>query len=158
MPHSECHERRMVLKCTGSADFNNDGAVQVEDLTQFLQAYSLGSALLGRCDLDWLRMRCGSIDGRRAPRFGVEQQSAGPWNPACGVPGCSFFGALNFEINAGQDNGVCLFAGCTDVEANYDRLANVDDNTCRYDVCLTSTAMVKSKSNDLMDFLLLWGE
>ena len=57
-----------------------------------------------------------------------------------------------------MDNGVCLFAGCTDEDAlNYDRLANVDDNTCRYDVCPDFNGDGEVKVNDLMDFLLLWG-
>ena len=74
------------------------------------------------------------------------------------MPGCSYPGALNFDANAGQDNGVCLFAGCTDEEAlNYDRLANVDDNTCRYDVCPDFNGDGQVQISDLMDFLLLWG-
>ena len=141
-----------------SADFNNDGTVQVEDLTQFLQAYALAAPSWG--GVTWIGSAC-EVDPLTEEELlaaALSNQSAGPWNPACGVPGCSYPGALNFEINAGQDNGVCLFAGCTDVEAlNYDRLANVDDNTCRYDVCPDFNGDGEVQISDLMDFLLLWG-
>ena len=141
-----------------SADFNNDGTVQVEDLTQFLQAYALAAPSWG--GVTWIGSAC-NVDPLTEEELlaaALSNQSAGPWNPACGVPGCSYPGALNFEVNAGQDNGICLFAGCTDVEAlNYDRLANVDDNTCRYDVCPDFNGDGEVQISDLMDFLLLWG-
>ena len=141
-----------------SADFNNDGTVQVEDLTQFLQAYALAAPVWG--GVTWIGSAC-DVDPLTEEELlaaALSNQSAGPWNPACGVPGCSYPGALNFEVNAGQDNGICLFAGCTDVEAlNYDRLANVDDNTCRYDVCPDFNGDGEVQISDLMDFLLLWG-
>lgn len=48
--------------------------------------------------------------------------------------------------------------GRCDVEAlNYDRLANVDDNTFRYDVCPDFNGDGEVQFSDLMDFLLLWG-
>jgi hypothetical protein len=141
-----------------SADFNNDGTVQVEDLTQFLQAYALAAPSWG--GVTWIGSAC-NVDPLTEEELlaaALSNQSAGPWNPACGVPGCSYPGALNFEVNAGQDNGICLFAGCTDVDAlNYDRLANVDDNTCRYDVCPDFNGDGEVQISDLMDFLLLWG-
>ena len=88
----------------------------------------------------------------------ANQSTTDSWIPTCAAPGCSYHGALNFNPAATMDNGVCLFAGCTDEDAlNYDRLANVDDNTCRYDVCPDFNGDGEVKVNDLMDFLLLWG-
>ena len=54
--------------------------------------------------------------------------------------------------------GCASSRGCTDQEAlNYDRLATVDDNSCRYDVCPDFNEDGQVKIGDLMDFLLLWG-
>ena len=88
----------------------------------------------------------------------IANQNAGPWSGACGVVGCAYPGALNFDPNASHDPGLCLFAGCTDPEAfNYDRLATADDNTCRYEICPDFNGDGEVKISDLMDFLLLWG-
>ena len=44
-----------------------------------------------------------------------------------------------------------MFGGCTDQEAqNYDALANVDDNSCLYEVCPDFTG---DGEVNLMDFL-----
>ena len=157
-PQANAMNEAWCSNAPASADFNNDGTVQVEDLTQFLQAYALAAPSWG--GVTWVGSAC-DVDPLTEEELlaaVLSNQSAGPWNPACGVPGCSYPGALNFEFNAGQDNGVCLFAGCTDVEAlNYDRLANVDDNTCRYDVCPDFNGDGEVQISDLMDFLLLWG-
>ena len=157
-PQANAMNEAWCSNAPASADFNNDGTVQVEDLTQFLQAYALAAPSWG--GVTWVGSAC-DVDPLTEEELlaaVLSNQSAGPWNPACGVPGCSYPGALNFELNAGQDHGVCLFAGCTDVEAlNYDRLANVDDNTCRYDVCPDFNGDGEVQISDLMDFLLLWG-
>ena len=157
-PQANAMNEAWCSNAPASADFNNDGTVQVEDLTQFLQAYALAAPSWG--GVTWIGSAC-DVDPLTEEELlaaALSNQSTGPWNPACGVPGCSYPGALNFEINAGQDNGICLFAGCTDVEAlNYDRLANVDDNTCRYDVCPDFNGDGEVQISDLMDFLLLWG-
>ena len=157
-PQANVMNETWCSNAPASADFNADGMVQVEDLTQFLQAYSLAAPSWG--GIDWVGTAC-STDPLTAEEMlaGIlSNQSAGPWNPACGIPGCQYPGALNYSPNAGQDNGVCLFAGCTDSEAlNYDRLATVDDNTCRYDVCPDFNGDGQVQIGDLMDFLLLWG-
>ena len=142
-----------------SADFNKDGMVQVDDLTQFLQAFTLTSPSWG--GVAWIGSACEvealSQDEMLASVV-ANQIATNTWQPACGAPGCKYHGALNFNASATMDNGVCLFAGCTDENAfNYDRLANVDDNTCRYDVCPDFNGDGEVKINDLMDFLLLWG-
>ena len=142
-----------------SADFNHDGMVQVEDLTQFLQAFTLTSPSWG--GVAWVGSAC-EVDALSQDEMlaavVANQSTTDSWIPTCAAPGCSYHGALNFNPAATMDNGVCLFAGCTDEDAlNYDRLANVDDNTCRYDVCPDFNGDGEVKVNDLMDFLLLWG-
>ena len=141
-----------------SADFNQDGLVQVEDLTAFLQAFSLSAPNWG--GVDWVVTGC-SVDALTEEQMLAQliaNQNAGPWSGACGVVGCAYPGALNFDPNASHDPGLCLFAGCTDPEAfNYDRLATADDNTCRYEICPDFNGDGEVKISDLMDFLLLWG-
>ena len=65
---------------------------------------------------------------------------------------------MNYKAEGGMDSGICLFDGCTDRDAfNFDRLASVDDNTCRYEVCPDFNGDGEVQIADLMDFLLLWG-
>ena len=141
-----------------SADFNNDGLVQVEDLTQFLQAYSLAAPTWG--NVTWVEQGCETnpLSSEELMAQLIATQSSGPWAVACEVPGCSYPGALNYDPSASLDFGVCLFAGCTDEGAlNFDRLATIDDNTCRYDICPDFNGDGEVQIGDLMDFLLLWG-
>ena len=142
-----------------SADFNQDGVVQVEDLTTFLQAFTLSAPTWG--GLDWVVSGC-TVDAlseaEMMAQLVANQNSAGPWTGTCGVVGCAYPGALNYNPNASSDPGVCLFAGCTDPEAfNYDRLATIDDSTCRYEVCPDFNNDGEVQVSDLIDFLLLWG-
>ena len=76
----------------------------------------------------------------------VGQPKRRPRNPACGTwMQLPWRIELRRQCRSGQRR--CLFAGCTDEEAlNYDRLATVDDNTCRYDVCPDFSETVKSRS------------
>jgi hypothetical protein len=51
--------------------------------------------------------------------------------------GCTYESALNFNANATQDDGTCLFAvtvnGCTNSDAlNYNPNATFDDGSCQY--------------------------
>ena len=142
-----------------SADFNQDGVVQVEDLTTFLQAFTLSAPTWG--GLDWVVSGC-TVDAlseaEMMAQLVANQNTAGPWTGTCGVVGCAYPGALNYNPNASSDPGVCLFAGCTDPEAfNYDRLATIDDSTCRYEVCPDFNNDGEVQVSDLIDFLLLWG-
>ena len=152
-PQANVMNETWCSNAPASADFNADGMVQVADLTQFLQAYSLAAPSWG--GIDWVGTAC-STDPLTAEEMlaGIlSNQSAGPWNPACGIPGCQYPGALNYSPNAGQDNGVCLFAGCTDSEAlNYDRLATVDDNTMPLR-CLSRFQRRRTSSNRRLDGL-----
>ena len=48
--------------------------------------------------------------------------------------GCTDDIALNYNPDAVEDNGSCVYiSGCTDIAAlNYNAMANVDDNSCEY--------------------------
>jgi hypothetical protein len=157
-PQANASDGQWCSNAPTSADFNQDGLVQVEDLTQFLQAFALTSPSWG--GIDWIVQGC-TADALTAEELLaglMVNQSAGPWNAACGVPTCNYPGALNYNPEGGMDHGICLFAGCTDPDAfNFDRLASVDDNTCRYDVCPDFNGDGEVQIADLMDFLLLWG-
>ena len=157
-PQANAFDGQWCSNVPTSADFNQDGLVQVEDLTQFLQAFALTSPSWG--GIDWIVQGCtaNALTAEEMLAGLMANQTAGPWNPACGVPTCNYPGALNFNPEGGMDHGICLFAGCTDPDAfNFDRLASVDDNTCRYDVCPDFNGDGEVQIADLMDFLLLWG-
>ena len=49
--------------------------------------------------------------------------------------------ADNFNSDANEDDGNCIYFGCTDINAiNYDSLANEDDGTCLILGCMNSSA------------------
>tara|TARA_Y100001954_G_scaffold237382_1_gene300866 strand:+ start:154 stop:5358 length:5205 start_codon:yes stop_codon:yes gene_type:complete len=51
------------------------------------------------------------------------------------ILGCTYEGALNYDMYANMDNGSCEFEGCTDEEAlNYNDIFNVDDGSCIYNL------------------------
>ena len=55
------------------------------------------------------------------------------------ISGCTDPNALNFDVDATEDNGSCILPveGCTDSSAcNYDVTANVDDGSCEFDSCV----------------------
>jgi len=56
-------------------------------------------------------------------------------------PGCIDPSAINFDVDADEDDGSCDFAGCTNPEAlNYDEDANWDDGTCLVSGCTNPEA------------------
>jgi hypothetical protein len=76
----------------------------------------------------------------------------------CGMAGCAYLGAINYNPEATVDTGICVFAGCTDTEAyNFDRLATVDNGSCNYSVCPDFNGDGEVQISDLMDFLIQWG-
>ena len=157
-PQANTMDNALCTNVPVSADLNADGTVQIEDLMQFLQAFAAVTPQWN--GLGWVASAC-NVDALNADEMLaalVSELSAGPLNPTCGLPGCSYPGALNYDAGASMDYGLCVFGGCTDQEAlNYDRLATVDDNSCRYDVCPDFNDDGQVKIGDLMDFLLLWG-
>ena len=55
------------------------------------------------------------------------------------ISGCTDATALNFDVDATEDNGSCILPveGCTDSAAcNYDVTANVDNGSCEFDSCV----------------------
>ena len=157
-PQANAMDNTLCTNVPVSADLNADGTVQIEDLMQFLQAFAAVTPQWS--GLGWVASAC-NVDALNTDEMLaslVSGLSAGPSNPTCGLPGCGYPGALNYDADAGMDFGLCVFGGCTDEEAlNYDRLATVDDNSCRYDVCPDFNEDGQVKIGDLMDFLLLWG-
>jgi hypothetical protein len=140
-----------------SADFDGDGSVQISDLTTFLQAYSqIGPEWGG---LDWVIESC-EVDAYDdadilAWMLGV---AGSPEVNTCGMAGCAYLGAINYNPEATVDTGICVFAGCTDTEAyNFDRLATVDNGSCNYSVCPDFNGDGEVQISDLMDFLIQWG-
>ena len=77
---------------------------------------------------------------------------------SCRKRGCMDENAMNYDADADQDSGFCLFPGCIDEEAvNFDGLANVDDGTCSYQPCPDFNGDGLVQVEDLMNFLLVWG-
>ena len=57
-------------------------------------------------------------------------------NVGCTVYGCVDAAACNYDVNAGCDDGSCIYPGCTDpVACNYDVNAGCDNGTCTYGGC-----------------------
>jgi hypothetical protein len=64
-------------------------------------------------------------------------------SPPAAVGGCTDPAACNYDENATEDDGSCVYEdcqGCTDSYAcNYDAQADSDDGTCEYATCLGCT-------------------
>ena len=55
---------------------------------------------------------------------------------SCLFPGCIFENADNYNPNAFCDDGSCIFSGCTDnLACNFDNQANTSDDSCTYPGC-----------------------
>ena len=115
-------------------DFDNDGICDSEDLCQgFDDNLDFDNDLIpDACDI------CPNDFDNDIDNDGV-----------CGnneVFGCTYDIACNYNPEATEDDGSCLFSfideceGCTDFEAcNYNPNANSDDGSCNYDSCIGCT-------------------
>lgn len=76
------------------------------------------------------------------------------------VEGCTYPTASNYNPNATQENGTCIFHGCMDPAANnYDPLANQDNGNCDFSLdCPTDINDDGiTNTNDLLSFLVAFG-
>ncbi|MGB1636528.1 MAG: hypothetical protein ACPHBR_07070, partial [Flavobacteriales bacterium] len=156
-PQANEEESGACTNTPSSADFNQDGLVQLEDLVMFLQSYRLAGPDWG--GLEWIQNACNVPSYTEEEMWTVLLASLG-FMPDFEDPavGCSYPGALNYTPEATLDMGLCLFAGCTDPAAfNFNALATVDNGGCNYEVCPDFNGNGEVQISDLMDFLLLWG-
>jgi hypothetical protein len=140
-----------------SADLNQDGLVQLEDLVMFLQSFRQEGPDWG--GIDWIQDACNVTAFTEEELWNALLAGLGTMpdleDPAVG---CAYPGALNYDPEATFDVGLCLFVGCTDPAAfNFEELATVDDGACNYEVCPDFDGNGEVQISDLMDFLLLWG-
>jgi len=140
-----------------SADLNQDGLVQLEDLVMFLQSFRQEGPDWG--GIDWIQDACNVTAFTEEELWNALLAGLGTMpdleDPAVG---CAYPGALNYDPEATFDMGLCLFVGCTDPAAfNFEELATVDDGACNYEVCPDFDGNGEVQISDLMDFLLLWG-
>jgi hypothetical protein len=136
-----------------SADFNGDGIVQLEDLIVFLNVYNTFAPFTDAsgqpfgCEVEPI-----SNDNLMATVTPCDGEDC------CGVEGCMYPTAINYDPMATHDEGLCLFPGCMDGAAlNYDAIATVDNGTCTYTPCPDFNGDGLVQIVDLMNFLLLWG-
>ena len=134
---------------SGFADFNQDGIVQVADLTDMLQAFSAMAE--DWSGIQWIQDACnGSTVDVTAEAVASESD--------CTLSGCMYATALNYSSEAVQDDGSCLFPGCTDSEAlNFNVHANVEDGSCRFTMCPDFNRDGLVQISDLLDFLGVYG-
>ena len=66
------------------------------------------------------------------------------------IPGCTDPNAYNYNAEAQQDDGSCIYTGCIDPTAlNYDPNATVDDGTCTYQIISGCTDPTATNYNPL---------
>jgi hypothetical protein len=69
---------------------------------------------------------------------------------------------MNYTAYANDDDGTCLFAGCTNEEAlNYSPLATIGDQSCIYEVDFESGCASDTNQDGIVsvaDLLILLGE
>jgi phosphatidylserine/phosphatidylglycerophosphate/cardiolipin synthase-like enzyme len=60
---------------------------------------------------------------------------------SCIYPGCNDISACNFSSSAGCDDGSCTYPGCMEISAcNYNSDAGCDDGSCNYPGCIDTLA------------------
>ena len=133
----------------GFADFNQDGIVQVSDLSDMLQAYASFAA--NWSGIQWIQDACNGSSEDVTATYEAETSD-------CALSGCMYPTALNYNPSAVQDPGLCAFAGCTDSDAlNFNVHANVEDGSCNYTMCPDFNNDGLVQITDLMDFLSVYG-
>ena len=134
----------------GFADFDANGIVQVNDLSDMLQAFAAADSDWNM--VDWIQDACNGSSLDATGDFVAPQLE-------CVLSGCMYPSALNYDPMAVQDSGVCAFPGCTDMTAtNYNVHANIEDGSCRYVQCPDFNRDGLVQISDLMDFLSVYGK
>jgi hypothetical protein len=141
----------------GNADFIIDGIIQLQDLLELIIAFGTESPEFG--GLEWVQDACliePYADEILLDGVGFEE---GDESAACYIDeGCMYPLALNFDATASSDGGFCVFPGCIDSEAlNFNEISNVDDGTCKYTACPDLNGDGLIQVQDLINFLLVWG-
>jgi hypothetical protein len=135
---------------SGFADFDANGIVQVNDLSDMLQAFAAADSDWN--GVEWIQDACNGSSEDATGDFVASE-------PECVLSGCMYPSALNYDPMAVQDPGVCAFPGCTDMTAtNYNVHANIEDGSCRYVQCPDFNRDGLVQIADLMDFLSVYGK
>jgi hypothetical protein len=126
--------------CPDSNDDGYIGAVELTDMLSFYNTDGSGCGILTPLPFEIL------ID-EPCDMPGVQ----------CGIEGCMYPGAVNFDQGATIENGSCLWTGCSDPEMqNFNPLVNLDDGTCVTPVCWDFDFNGFVGIQDLLDLLLLF--
>jgi len=149
------------LVCTDmpiSGDFNGDGVVQNQDLLDFLLAYGQSGPEWG--GVDWIADACEVVGEAFEDIYTPVDHCAGEDAPVyCAEMGCTYPTAQNYNADATIDGGDCVWMGCTDSAAyNYNAIANLDDSSCNYNICPDFNGDGQVQAQDLLNFLLAWGQ
>ncbi|MGB1075079.1 MAG: hypothetical protein ACPGYK_02745, partial [Flavobacteriales bacterium] len=141
-----------------SGDFNGDGVVQNQDLLDFLLAYGQSGPEWG--GVEWIAEACEVVGIPFEDLYSPVDLCDGDDAPSyCEDMGCTYATALNFDPAATVDSGDCVWVGCTDSEAyNFNALANLDDSSCNYSICPDFNGDGQVQAQDLLNFLLAWGQ
>ena len=80
------------------------------------------------------------------------------------IPGCMYSNAVNYTSYSTEDDGSCLFAGCTDPDsADFNPIATIDDGSCGEGCDPDANTTCTSDNNgdgvvNVSDLLILLGE
>jgi hypothetical protein len=140
-----------------SGDFNGDGVVQNQDLLDFLLAYGQSGPEWG--GVEWIAAACEIVPVPFEDLYTAVDYCEGDAPEYCAELGCTYATALNYDSAATIESGDCQWTGCTDSAAyNFNPLANLDDSTCTYDICPDYNGDGQVQAQDLLIFLLAWGQ
>jgi hypothetical protein len=75
------------------------------------------------------------------------------------VPGCIYAGATNYSADATDDDGSCMFFGCTnDDYSNYNTYANQDEGCSNTPISADFNGDGIVQLEDLLEFLIAFGQ